>query len=192
MKRRRWIIAVALVQIGLAGGVWLPSGMGRLWRERPEPWGLPVAVAGAAMMGGMGHGGMMGCGPAGAQDFASNGERIYLSGVSDRIGPISRFGGPMWIRMMGGGCAACHGSDGHGGQPVMMGTAVPADIRYEALITGTYEPGEHATPYTEALIKRAVTQGLDADGKPLDTTMPRWQMTDADFADLLAYLRMLR
>ncbi len=73
-----------------------------------------------------------------------------------------------------------------------MGTAVPVDIRYEALITGAYEPGEQATPYTDALIQRAVTQGLDADGKPLDRTMPRWQMADADFADLLAYLGTLR
>ncbi len=164
---------------------------------------MACSIAAAQMMGpsgpmmghGMGHGSRMGGGPTGPHgpgDFASNGERIYLSGVSDRIGPIPRFGGPMWIRMMGGGCAACHGSNGRGGQPVMMGTAVPPDIRYEALITGAYEPGEHATPYTEALIKRAVTQGLDADGKPLDATMPHWQMSEGDLSDLLAYMRTLR
>lgn len=74
----------------------------------------------------------------------------------------------------------------------MMGTAVPADIRYGALTTGAYEPGEQATPYTDALIKRAVAQGLDADGKSFGRTMPRWQMVDSDFVDLLAYLRTLQ
>jgi hypothetical protein len=48
------------------------------------------------------------------------------------------------------------------------------------------------TPYTDALIKRAITDGLDPGGEPLDWTMPRWQIGDTDFADLLAYLRTLR
>jgi hypothetical protein len=74
----------------------------------------------------------------------------------------------------------------------MMGTALPADIRYEALIKGQYEHGKKETPYTDALIKRAITEGLDPDGEPLDWTMPRWRMGDADFADLLAYLKTLQ
>jgi len=75
---------------------------------------------------------------------------------------------------------------------VMMGTAIPADIRYEALIKGEYEHGKKETPYTDALIKRAITEGLDPDGDALDWTMPRWQVSDADFADLLAYLKTLQ
>ena len=74
----------------------------------------------------------------------------------------------------------------------MMGTAIPADIRYEALIKGEYEQGKKETPYTDALIKRAITEGLDPGGEPLDWTMPRWQIGDTDFADLLAYLKTLR
>lgn len=195
MTQRQWIFRVIIVAVGLIGEVWLPGGAGNSWPVRSEAWGPPTAGVSGGMMGGVGPGDMMGggpMGPSGPGDFTSNGEQIYFTGVSDRTGPIPRVDGPMWIRMMGGGCAACHGADGRGGRPVMMGTAVPADIRYQALITGAYEPGEQATPYTDALIKRAVTQGLDADGKPLDRTMPRWQMTDADFADLLAYLRTLR
>ena len=190
MKQRLWILGATMLLVGLGDFVRPPGVTGRPWRERSEPRGRPEAVAGGAMMGGRMGGGPMG--PQGPQDFASNGERIYATGVSDRTGPIPRGDGPMWIRMMGGGCLACHGADGRGGQPVMMRTAVPADIRYRALITGAYEPGEQATPYTDALIQRAVMEGLDADGKPLDRTMPRWQMTGADFADLLAYLRRLR
>jgi len=47
-------------------------------------------------------------------------------------------------------------------------------------------------PYTDALIMRAITQGLDPAGEPLDWTMPRWQMSEADLTDLLAYLKTLR
>ena len=195
MTQRRLIFGAIIIMVGLSGAVWLPGIPGGPWGERSKTWGLLEAIACGGMMGGMGPGGMMGGGPMGSQrpgDFASNGERIYETGMSDRTGPIPRVDGPMWIRMMGGGCLACHGADGRGGRPVMMGTAVPADIRYEALITGAYEPGEQATPYTDALIKRAITQGLDADGKPLDRTMPRWQVADEDWTDLFAYLQTLR
>ncbi len=47
-------------------------------------------------------------------------------------------------------------------------------------------------PYTDALIQRAITQGLDPAGEPLDWTMPRWQMADQGLNDLLAYPKTLR
>jgi mono/diheme cytochrome c family protein len=77
----------------------------------------------------------------------------------------------------------------------MMGTAVPEDIRYDVLTGKVKEPGgekmDHPA-YTDATIKRAITQGLDPAGEPLDWTMPRWQLTDQDWTDLLAYLKTLR
>lgn len=113
-------------------------------------------------------------------DFASNGEQIYYTGVSSRSGPIPFLGGPMWLRMHGGGCAACHSSAGRGGVPVMMGTTVPPDIRY-ARLTEVHrgEPQEPAhSAYTDALIKRALTEGADPSGRELDWTMPRWRLSD--------------
>jgi cytochrome c oxidase subunit II len=81
------------------------------------------------------------------------------------------------------------------GVPVMMGTAVPSGIRYAALTGKEHEEGgekmDHP-PYTDAIIKQAITQGLDPAGEPLDWTMPRWQMAEADLTDLLVYLKMLR
>ena len=127
--------------------------------------------------------------------FASNGERIYYTGVSERTGPLRFQGGPMWLAMHGGGCASCHGADGKGRVPVMMGTKLPSDIRYSALT----EEGPHAhgaeeahALYTGELVKRAITQGINPAGKPLDWTMPRWKMTEEDLNDLIAYLRTLR
>jgi hypothetical protein len=64
----------------------------------------------------------------------------------------------------------------------MMGAAIPADITSQELM---------ADHYTDALVKRAITQGIDEDGKPLDWTMPRWQMSEADLNALLDYLKKL-
>lgn len=126
--------------------------------------------------------------------FKSPGERIYYTGVGINGYLIPFYGGPMWLRMHGGGCVSCHGIHGRGGVPVMMGTALPADIRYKAL-TGkekhVHAGEEKEHHYTEALVKRAVTQGIDASGKVMDWTMPRWQMSEADLDALIEYLRTL-
>jgi len=197
MKRRFPVVSVVLILLGAGGLAWFStfqSGPGWGWHWRMGPWGAGRAFTGPGMMPGMGPSMMGGWwqGWYGKKSFASNGEQIYYTGTSTKTGPIPRSDGPMWVAMGGFGCVACHGVEGRGGVPVMMGTAIPADIRYEALIKGEYEHGEKEAPYTDSLIKRAITEGLDPEGKPLDWTMPRWQMGDADFNDLLTYLKTLR
>lgn len=128
--------------------------------------------------------------------FDSNGERIYFTASSDSGQPIiPEIAG---MHRMGPGmmaCASCHGADGRGG-PVrmMMGTFEAPDIRYSTLTGEAHEhdkaPEEHPV-YTDATIKRAITQGLDPAGEPLAWPMPRWRMSDQDLTDLLAYLKTL-
>jgi len=126
--------------------------------------------------------------------FKSPGEQIYYTGIASNGRDIFRSGGPMWIRMHGGGCVPCHGTHGKGGVPVRMGTAIPTDIRYKTLtrkekhVHGGKEKEHH---YTDALIKRAITQGLAADGEHLDWTMPRWQMPEPDLNSVIEYLKTL-
>lgn len=126
--------------------------------------------------------------------FKSIGEQIYYIGIGGNRYPIPSYGGPMWLRMHGGGCVSCHGVHGRGGVPVMMGTALPTDIRYKAL-TGpekhVHEGKEEEHHYTDNLIKRAITQGFEADGKVMSWTMPRWQMSDPDLNELIQYLKTL-
>jgi cytochrome c oxidase subunit 2 len=86
-------------------------------------------------------------------------------------------------------CASCHGPNGRGGAPVMMGTEIPPDIRYHHLIEEEHEAGEAHPPYTDETIKRAITEGVEPDGEPMDLTMPRWQMSERDFDDLLEFLK---
>jgi cytochrome c oxidase subunit 2 len=142
---------------------------------------FPVGLEAQMGPGMTGHGMEPGW-PGYDRPFTSLGEQIYYTGV-DLHGPIPRYGGPMWLRMHGGGCVSCHGIKGRGGMPVMMGAAIPADITYQALME------DH---YTDALIKRAIAQGIDEEGKPLDWTMPRWYMPEADLNALIEYLKSLK
>lgn len=130
-------------------------------------------------------------GPLPPQQYVSNGQLIYFTGFNERGERIPFEGGPMWLYRHGGSCASCHGADGRGGAPVMMGTDVPGDIRYHHLLEEEHEEEEEHPPYTDELIKRAITLGINPAGEPLDPTMPRWRMSDDDLDDLLAFLKTL-
>lgn len=208
MKRKPVIVGVLCVLIGVAGLVWFSGMYGQPWRTGPSG---PRAFFGGTRWMHHGGTGMIGAygGPGwmmspnlglpnGKSTFASNEEQIYYTGISQKTGPIPRTGGPMWVNHTGVGCLACHGVQGSGGVPVMMGTAIPEDIRYATLVAAEHhEDGEekeemnHA-PYTDATIERAITQGVNPANKPLDWTMPRWQMAAEDLNDLLVYLKTLR
>ncbi|HUV74627.1 MAG TPA: cytochrome c [Anaerolineae bacterium] len=126
-----------------------------------------------------------------SQEYVSNGQTIYFTGRNQRGQRIPFEDAPMWLSTHGGSCASCHGADGQGGAPVMMGTEIPGDIRYHHLTEEEHEEGEEHPPYTDELIKRAITLGLDPAGEPLDLTMPRWRMSDQDLDDLIEFLKML-
>lgn len=172
------IFGIALILLGVAGLSFLGGGFGS----------FPMGSGGP---GGMGGPWMV---PARRTGFASNGEQIYYTGVSRRTGPIPFRGGPMWLWMHGGSCVACHGVHGRGGVPTMMGTKTPSDIRYARLTEEHNREHREAAhpPYTDVLIKRALIEGVDPSGRQLDWTMPRWQLSDEDFHDLLVYLKTLK
>ncbi|MFZ3060150.1 MAG: cytochrome c [Candidatus Methanoperedens sp.] len=121
-----------------------------------------------------------------SSDFQSNGERIYFTATSNSGKPIISSIGAMTMRNGMMSCAACHGADGKGGRGrMMMWTFNASDIRYSSLASGE-------KPYTDELIKRAITEGLDSEGKKLEPPMPVWQMSDEDQNDLLEYLKTLK
>jgi hypothetical protein len=68
------------------------------------------------------------------------------------------------------------------------------DITYRNLTdpAGMLEPdGGRGPRYTDDAIRRAVTQGIDAEGKPLAWPMPRWALSEQQWQALLAYLKTL-
>ena len=52
--------------------------------------------------------------------------------------------------------------------------------------------GERMPPYNDQTLERAITQGIDSEGKPLDWPMPRWQMSETEVDDLIAFLKSLK
>lgn len=129
--------------------------------------------------------------PAGTPISAdvANGHRIYFTDT-DRSGqPIPYQGGIMMMRVT---CANCHGADGHGRSTMMF---VSPNITYANLTNpeGMLEPdGQRIPPYNDSTLRSAITQGIDSEGKPLELTMPRWQMSEKDINDLIAFLKALK
>lgn len=122
-------------------------------------------------------------------DPVALGQRIFDTGIGTNGQPVPRTGG--YGMMMTSGCASCHGYDGLGRAMMMFTTP---NITYANLTdpSGMLDPdGSRGPTYTDDLIRRAVTQGLDADGSALSTIMPRWQLGDQDWADLLLFLETL-
>ncbi|HUA77018.1 MAG TPA: cytochrome c [Acetobacteraceae bacterium] len=80
-------------------------------------------------------------------------------------------------------CAVCHQDSGAGG--LKLGTAVSADLRSPGLET-TYRN-------SDALIMRAILEGKDEEGGPLDAPMPHWkgQLTEQQAGQILIYLKTL-
>lgn len=148
------------------------------------------------------------CGPAfqqnsmpastkGLEAPARNGARIYFTAASERGTPVGYTGGPrLGGGMMGGfgpwlTCASCHGPEGRGGTHLMhMRVMTAPDIRYAAL-AGMPELKGRQRAYDIDDFRMTVEQGRHPDGEQLEADMPRWQMSDADLADLFAFLRSL-
>lgn len=78
-------------------------------------------------------------------------------------------------------CAACHGTNGAGGIH-LPGGAVSADLRHNALVVGQKHP------YNLGLLERAITMGVDNDGQPLNSVMPRWRLSQRDLHDVATYV----
>jgi len=133
--------------------------------------------------------------PLGDSPSVANGERIYFTAASGRGGSISYRSGPPFGGMMMGSyftCAACHGPTARGGRHVMHMDAMDApDIRIVVLSRESNEHSGGHGEYQLETFRQAVVDGQHPDGEALNPDMPRWQMSDADLADLFAFLQSL-
>jgi hypothetical protein len=129
------------------------------------------------------------------------GERLYRQGVLPSGQPLrgEREGGA-GVEGTSAACATCHRRSGLGsweGQAVIP----PIIGRY------LFRPGArnvedpdlphvqgyvpHRDPYTDATLARAIREGRDQEGRPLNYLMPRYRLDDATMASLIAYLKGL-
>ncbi|MHB8778149.1 MAG: c-type cytochrome [Anaerolineales bacterium] len=130
--------------------------------------------------------------------FTSNGQQIYFSAADQSGEYISYTGGPNFGGTMMGSyltCASCHGADGRGGTHYMHMQVMDAPpIYYDALVNMMQEESSGASQsdgYTLDNFRQSVFQGKHPDGDELNRNMPRWQMSENDLADLLAFLKTL-
>jgi Periplasmic binding protein len=124
-------------------------------------------------------------------DAIARGRRLFETGTRGDGQPVEAVLGDSPTPIPGAllSCAGCHGKDGKG--RAVKGVN-PPDITWPTL-TKPYSlrvgPGRSRPPYTEALLIRAVTTGLDSGGQRLAPAMPRFRLTLGDASDLIAYLR---
>jgi mono/diheme cytochrome c family protein len=121
---------------------------------------------------------------AAAPSSANLGKQIFTTGIgsSGKHVPYTQGMdmGPSGI----GGCADCHGADGKG----MDSMKSPAII-YNALRKPL---GKKPPMYaSDDALKQPIEKGLDEDGKPVSSDMPRWQLSDQEFQAVVAYLKTL-
>lgn len=89
-----------------------------------------------------------------------------------------------WM-MMGGkiACVSCHGPGGRGRKHTMgmMQEMDAKDIRWSVL----------QSEIDAEKFRLAVVEGKDPDGTQLNTGMPRYNMSNEDLADVIAFLKTL-
>ena len=125
-------------------------------------------------------------------NYDSNGSSIYHTLITLDGEAISAKSDTTNTMHQNLSCASCHGATGLGGYLAMgnRSKVVPA-IDRETLwkkIGG----GELLRPaYTEATLGQAITQGINSAQRPLDKTMPRFQLKNGDLRDLISYLKTL-
>ena len=119
--------------------------------------------------------------------FSSNGERIYLTGRSNSGELIRYSGGTMHSLMHRTACADCHGTEREGKRLYPRFWLKAPALTPEAM-TREHGDGHSHTAYNSASVKRAIVEGVNPDGHPLDNAMPRWDMIPKDLDDLTWYL----
>ena len=83
-------------------------------------------------------------------------------------------------------CQSCHGRSGIG-VPESGRTSPPV----AAPLLFSPDAQRRRPAYTEGTLARALREGIDPAGRPLDPLMPRFQLGGSDVAALDAYLRRL-
>ncbi|MEQ1501493.1 MAG: c-type cytochrome [Myxococcota bacterium] len=161
IDRARGIAGLAVVGIALGAAWWA-------WRSaQVEPLEPPAAPA--------------------ADPALDAGERLYREGIAATGEPVAAVVlGDVPIGGDSARCASCHGRSGMGtGEGGNRTPPLAAPLLFAADARNT------RPAYTDALVARAVRDGVDSAGAPLDPLMPRFRLSDDDLDALLRYLHHL-
>ena len=124
-------------------------------------------------------------------DSERRGKQIYLRGTSASNKEITATLNQIEVPASTVTCAGCHGMRGEGNTE---GGVTAGNLTWSNLVKPyghTHPTGRKHGPFTESSFTRAVVNGLDSDGNDLLVAMPRFKLTAADMADLIAYMKRL-
>jgi ABC-type branched-subunit amino acid transport system substrate-binding protein len=119
------------------------------------------------------------------------GRLIYHEGKSPSGGAVNALVAGTSLSAEQVSCVGCHGDDGLG-RP--EGGVTPTPISWKDLTKPwgrTLESGRKHPPYDARTLARAISDGVDSAGNPLEPAMPRYSMSRADMEALVAYLKRL-
>lgn len=125
------------------------------------------------------------------------GQRMYREGLRASGAPLAGQGAAQALLSgRNAACMSCHRRSGFGtseGQITIRPIIGPALLQENAVAVRSprirARLGSSVRPaYTEALLARALRTGVDAAGKPLDRTMPRYELSDEEVKAMAAYL----
>jgi cytochrome c553 len=142
---------------------------------------------------------LAGAAPATAQQLVI-GQRLYREGITGSGAPLKAQGAGQ--AQLGGAavaCVACHRRSGYGSSEGQLTVRpITAAALFEEQTLPVRSPrikaqlGSRQRPaYNVTLLARAIRQGIDSAGKPLDSLMPRFALSDDDLTALAAYLATL-
>jgi ABC-type branched-subunit amino acid transport system substrate-binding protein len=126
-------------------------------------------------------------------DAERRGKQIYFEGTSPRGSDITAVIGDEAALLPGGTmpCSSCHGSDGLG-RP--EGGVIPLDVRWSELVKTyghVHHDGRRHPAFDDDSFIRSMIAGVDPANNPIDRSMPMYQMSGEDMADLVAYMKVL-
>jgi hypothetical protein len=125
---------------------------------------------------------------ASAETLEAQGRRLYRDGMLASGGSLTAVvAGDVPVEGAQLPCVRCHARSGMGSTE---GSAAVPPVSGAVLFAPA--AGQHPRPpYTDDTLVRAIREGVDPAGRPLDRLMPRYRLSDADASALVAYLRTL-
>jgi hypothetical protein len=149
---------------------------------------------------------------AGQAGDVAAGKRLYWEGIGADGTPIRGVTqGDVAVTGAQFSCVSCHRPSGFGtseggnymppiiGEVLFAPKSLDRNRNFKELYQEVQPPGFWARvrqprmrpAYDEALLARALREGVDAAGHPLDPIMPRYDLSGQDVANLTAFLRTL-
>lgn len=119
------------------------------------------------------------------------GKEIYLRGTSPSGNAITGWMGELSVPASNLNCSGCHGMRGEGKTESGI---TAGNLTWPNLIKPyghTHPTGRQHGPFNESSFIRAVVNGVDSNGNNLLIAMPRYKISAADMADLIAYLKRI-